>query len=101
MTTLGNSKADVAIAMTTTTYCTQFLKAIGDNPNWKPAVKLVSGTCRSSLFIAPAGPGATDSLYAAAAKDLGDPALAADPDVVKPGNSPSSTASPRTCSPSA
>jgi ABC-type branched-subunit amino acid transport system substrate-binding protein len=83
MTTLGNSKAEVAIAMTTTTYCTQFLKGIGDNPNWKPALKLVSGTCRSSLFIGPAGPGATDALFAAAGKDLGDPALAQDPDVVK------------------
>jgi len=83
MTTLGNSKAEVAIAMTTTGYCTQFLKGIGDNPNWKPATKLVSGTCRSSLFIGPAGPGATDALFAAAGKDLGDPALAADPDVVK------------------
>ena len=83
MTTLGNSKAEVAIAMTTTTFCTGFLKGIGDNPNWKPAVKLMSGTCRSSLFIGPAGPGATDSLYAAAGKDLGDPALATDPDVIK------------------
>jgi branched-chain amino acid transport system substrate-binding protein len=83
MTTLGNSKAEVAIAMTTTGYCTQFLKGIGDNPNWKPAVKLVSGTCRSSLFIGPAGPGATDALFLAAGKDLGDPALASDPDVVK------------------
>jgi len=42
--------------MTTTTYCTQFLKGIGDNANWKPTVKLVSGTCRSSLFIGPAAP---------------------------------------------
>jgi len=83
MTTLGNSKAEVAIAMTTTGYCTQFLKGIGDNPNWKPAVKLVSGTCRTSLFIAPAGPGATDAIFASAGKDLGDPALAADADVVK------------------
>ena len=83
MTTLGTSKAEVAIAMTTTGYCTQFLKGIGDNPNWKPAVKLVSGTCRTSLFIAPAGPGATDALFAAAGKDLGDVALAADPEVVK------------------
>ena len=83
MTTLGNSKAEVAIAMTTTTFCTQFLKGIGDNPNWKPAVKLVSGTCRTSLFIGPAGPGAVDALFAAASKDLSDPALAADPEVVK------------------
>jgi branched-chain amino acid transport system substrate-binding protein len=83
MTTLGNSKAEVAIGMTSTVYCTQFLKAIGDNPNWKPAVKLMSGTCRSSLFIGPAGPGATDALFASATKDLGDPALANDPDVVK------------------
>jgi ABC-type branched-subunit amino acid transport system substrate-binding protein len=83
MTTLGNSKAEVAIAMTTTVYCTQFLKGIGDNANWKPALKLVSGTCRTSLFIAPAGPGATDALFAAAGKDLSDPSLAADPEVVK------------------
>ena len=83
MTTLANSKAEVAIGMTTTGYCTQFLKAIGDNPNWKPTVKLMSGTCRSSLFIGPAGPGATDSLYLSAGKDLGDPALAQDADVVK------------------
>lgn len=83
MTTLSSSKAEVAIGMTTTVYCTQFLKAIGDNPNWKPTVKLMSGTCRSSLFIAPAGPGATDALFASATKDLGDPALATDPEVVK------------------
>lgn len=82
MTTLINSKADVAIGGTTTTFCTQFLKAIGDNGTWKP-LKLVSGTCRSSLFIAPAGPGAADALFLTAGKDLSDPALAADTNLTK------------------
>lgn len=83
MTTLGNSKAEVAIGMTTTTFCGSFLKGIGDNPNWKPALKLVSGTCRISLFIAPAGAGANDSLFLTAGKDLADPAFANDANMTK------------------
>jgi branched-chain amino acid transport system substrate-binding protein len=83
MTALGNSKADVAIGMTTATYCTQFLKGIGDNATWRPALKLVSGTCRSNAVIQPAGAAATDALFLSATKDLSDPALAQDSDVVK------------------
>jgi hypothetical protein len=48
MTTLAATNAQVVIGGVTATYCTQFLKALGDNPTWKPT-KLVSGKPSNGL----------------------------------------------------
>jgi branched-chain amino acid transport system substrate-binding protein len=81
MTTLSASNADVAIAMTTSSYCSQFMKAL-ENNSWKP-VKLISGTCVSSIFFAAGGGGAVGALIAAATKEIADPAFDDDPGVRK------------------
>ena len=69
--------------MTTNSYCTQFLRSIGDNQSWKPLEKLMTGSCRTTTFVAPAGDGATGALFLSAVKDFSDPSLAQDSDMVK------------------
>jgi branched-chain amino acid transport system substrate-binding protein len=82
MTSLASSRADVAIGGTTATFCTQFMKAIGDNPSWKP-IRLVSRTCKSGIYFGPAGSGAKGAIVVGENKDLFDPALAGDPVVAR------------------
>jgi ABC-type branched-subunit amino acid transport system substrate-binding protein len=78
MTTLAATKADVAIAMTTSSFCTRFMKAL-ENNDWKP-VQIISGTCKSSIFFAGGGGGAVGALVVGASKEIADPAYANDPD---------------------
>lgn len=81
MTTLASTNADVAIAMTTAGYCTQFMKAF-EGSNWQPA-RLISGTCKTGILFMGAGGGATDSMILAASKEITDGSYDADPEVTK------------------
>jgi hypothetical protein len=81
MTTLAATDADVAIAMTTSGYCTQFMKAF-EGSDWQPT-RLISGTCKTGILFQGAGGGATDSLILAASKEITDGSYDADPEAVK------------------
>ena len=81
MTTLASTKADVAIAMTTSSYCTQFMKAF-ENSDWQPT-RIISGTCKTGILFAGAGGGATGSLILAASKEITDGTYDNDPEVQK------------------
>lgn len=81
MTTLAATNADVAIAMTTSSFCTQFMKAF-ENSNWQPT-RLISGTCKTGILFAGAGEGATGSLILAASKEITDGTYDNDPEVQK------------------
>lgn len=81
MTSLASTKADVAIAMTTGNACTSFMKNVGAS-GWKPA-QIISGTCKSSVYFAPAGDGATNALVVAAGKEITYPEYDGNADIVK------------------
>ncbi|MFN0090084.1 MAG: ABC transporter substrate-binding protein [Acidimicrobiales bacterium] len=79
LTTLASSNADVAILMTTSSYCTQAFTAIAQS-TWKPKVKLVSQTCAGiATFFKPAGETGRDWVLAGGNKELTDKAFANDP----------------------
>jgi ABC-type branched-subunit amino acid transport system substrate-binding protein len=81
MTTLASSNADVAIAMTTSTYCTQFMKSF-DGSAWQPR-RLISGTCKTGILFAGGGGGAIDSEIVAISKEITDSSYDSDPEAVK------------------
>jgi branched-chain amino acid transport system substrate-binding protein len=81
MTNLAATNADVAIAMVTGTTCTEFMKGIGAS-SWKPT-KIISGTCKSSIYFLGGGEGAKDALSVAANKEITYPEYDTDADVVK------------------
>ena len=81
MTTLAATDADVAIAMTTSGYCTQFMKSF-EGSDWQPT-RLVSGTCKTGILFQGAGGGATGSLILAASKEITDGSYDADPEASK------------------
>lgn len=68
ITTLAATKADVVIAMTTSSACTSSMKAVGAS-GWKP-LQIISATCKSAIFFAPAGDGAKDALVVSNAKEI-------------------------------
>ena len=81
ITTLAATKADVVIAMTTSSACTSAMKAVGAS-GWKP-LQIISATCKSSLFFAAAGDGAKEAVVASNAKEITYPEFDADAGVVK------------------
>lgn len=76
VTTLAATKADVIIAMTTSSACTSAMKAVGAS-GWKP-LQVISATCKSSLFFAAAGDGAKDAVVVSNAKEITYPEYDAD-----------------------
>jgi branched-chain amino acid transport system substrate-binding protein len=81
MTTLASTNADVAIAMTTSTYCTQFMKSF-EGSEWQPR-RIISGTCKTGILFAGAGGGALDSEIVAISKEITDSSYDTDPEAVK------------------
>jgi branched-chain amino acid transport system substrate-binding protein len=81
MTTLASSDADIAIAMTTSTFCTQFMKAF-EGSTWQP-LRLISGTCKTGILFAGGGGGAVDSHIIAASKEITDGSYDTDAEVAK------------------
>jgi branched-chain amino acid transport system substrate-binding protein len=81
MTTLAATNADVAIAMTTSTYCTQFMKSF-EGSSWQP-LRLISGTCKTGILFVGAGGGALDSQIIAISKEITDSSYDSDPEAVK------------------
>jgi ABC-type branched-subunit amino acid transport system substrate-binding protein len=81
MTTLASSNADVAIAMTTSTFCTQFMKSF-EGSSWQPR-QIISGTCKTGILFAGAGGGATNAEVVAISKEITDSSYDANPEAVK------------------
>jgi ABC-type branched-subunit amino acid transport system substrate-binding protein len=81
MTTLASSNADVAIAMTTSTFCTQFMKSF-EGSSWQPR-QIISGTCKTGILFAGAGGGATNAEIVATSKEITDSSYDSDPEAVK------------------
>jgi branched-chain amino acid transport system substrate-binding protein len=81
MTTLASSDADVAIAMTTSTYCSQFMKSFEGNA-WQPK-QIISGTCKTGILFVGGGGGALNAEIVAISKEITDSSYDSDPEAVK------------------
>ncbi|MFN0090925.1 MAG: ABC transporter substrate-binding protein [Acidimicrobiales bacterium] len=81
LTTLASTNADVFLAATSSTYCSQALSAI-EQSTWRPKLTFLSQTCGAvQTYLKPAGRAANGVIVAAGAKDLADRAYAEDPTV--------------------
>ena len=73
LTTLAASKANVAIAMTTSVFCTQVFEGVAQAA-WDPSVKLFSNTCAGiESYFLPAGSTGVGWRHLSYSKDLSDP----------------------------
>jgi branched-chain amino acid transport system substrate-binding protein len=81
MTTLASTDADVAIAMTTSTYCSQFMKSF-EGGAWQPR-QIISGTCKTGILFAGGAGGALNAEIVAISKEITDSSYDADPEAVK------------------
>ena len=84
VTTIASEKADVVMAVPLGAGCISFLgemaSAKAQNADWKPAT-FITNTCASSLILGAAGPAANGLYTSGNLKDVGDPAVQAEPAV--------------------
>ncbi|MFN0090926.1 MAG: ABC transporter substrate-binding protein [Acidimicrobiales bacterium] len=76
---LAATNADVAVLMTTASFCPQAFAALAAS-SWRPKERLVSATCQSiPANFAAVGAAGVGWAWTSSAKDVADPALSTDP----------------------